>query len=72
MSACPRAQSRHALTAAYADVREPQAASVTEGNFSQSGRVTVSPTRCALLRPGPGRVRSADRPVRRSRGAARP
>ena len=43
MPACPRAQSRPALTAAHAAVREPEVASVTEGNFSHSSQVTVSP-----------------------------
>ena len=43
MPARPRAQSRHALTAAYTAVHEPEAASITEGNFSYRGQVTVSP-----------------------------
>ena len=52
MPACPRAQSRHALTAAHADVREPKAASITEGNFKHSGHVTVSPNIRSPGHPG--------------------
>jgi SAM-dependent methyltransferase len=57
--ACPRAQSQHILTAAYADVREPEVASITKGNFRHSGQVAVSPNRGGLT------VASAERLVTR-------
>ena len=68
----PRAQTPHALTAAYAAVREPEAASITEGNFSHSGQVTVSPIICISPRVAVVvALSSTDQPVRGGLSAIR-
>jgi hypothetical protein len=60
----PRAHSRHALTAAYAAVREPEVVSITEGNFSHRGQVTVSmPNRYRWICRLNPRQAPAERPV---------
>jgi SAM-dependent methyltransferase len=64
----PRAQSRHALTAAYAAVREPEVASITEGNFSHSGQVNVSPIPCSAWNWMIADGWRADRPFMGSQG----